>query len=183
MCVESPIFHDVYEDVKNDTVQKDRLLQLADHLENGKLGHKHFNFSTYNDFFSDQADVEDQDLSYHEYMAKHNRCGTAGCAIGEMPFLDPENWGFSDGGFIPSLKCLLDTRDFEQMDTAKFSGMAYFGISMYEYVHLFVPNSQSPSIYGGKHLAGKVKKEDVAAGIRAYLDSLDPEWEPGTEED
>ncbi len=59
------------------------LLELADHLEFGKLGHKKFDFSTYNDTTS-------------------RKCGTAGCALGECPILFPYDWtwGMSGNPFL-----------------------------------------------------------------------------------
>lgn len=54
----------------------DRLLQLADHLEKGKLIHREFNFYYFN--FGEEDETG---------------CGTAGCAIGECPAIFPE-WKF-----------------------------------------------------------------------------------------
>lgn len=51
-----------------------RLRQLAEHLLHGKLGHKKFNFSSYN--------------------TSKDSCGTAGCAMGECPILWPKHFRF-----------------------------------------------------------------------------------------
>lgn len=52
-------------------MNKRRLLKLATHLETGKLGHRHFYFGAYN-------------LG----AVTANKCGTSGCAIGELPIID-----------------------------------------------------------------------------------------------
>ena len=56
-------------------MKKKLLLELARHLDDGKLGHKIFDFAQYNS--GNQA-----------------KCGTAGCAIGELPILYPDKWKF-----------------------------------------------------------------------------------------
>lgn len=59
----------------------ERLLKLADHLENGKL-------------FTPKFDI----TRWH--------CSTSGCAIGECPGLFPDEWRFDSG--LPTLKGKFD---------------------------------------------------------------------------
>lgn len=58
-------------------MRSDLLLQLAEHLEKGQLGHQTFDFTTLNDgpFHTDG-------------------CGTTGCALGELPILFHDDWKF-----------------------------------------------------------------------------------------
>jgi hypothetical protein len=53
-----------------------RLIKLIRHLERGKLGHKVFDFSTW------------------DYGPKVNHCRTNGCAAGELPVIFPKLWHF-----------------------------------------------------------------------------------------
>lgn len=63
-------------------MNRERLEKLAAHLETGQLGHAVFDFSVFNDAPS--------------------RCGTNGCAIGELPIVFPDDWVFSKSG-VPAL--------------------------------------------------------------------------------
>lgn len=65
-------------------MRADRLLKLAEHLRNGKLGHKKFDITEFNN-------------------ADGPRCGTAGCAIGECPVIFPREWKWSKHGY-PALR-------------------------------------------------------------------------------
>jgi hypothetical protein len=56
----------------------DLLEKLGNHLMNGQLGHKNFDFSCYN--MDDMKSVTD--------------CGTNGCAIGELPIIEPTRFRF-----------------------------------------------------------------------------------------
>jgi len=62
-------------------MREDRLLILADHLLYGSLGHKVFDFNTYNTY----------DNPFEKPLEGVPRgCGTHGCAIGECPVIWPE---------------------------------------------------------------------------------------------
>jgi hypothetical protein len=125
------------------------LQQLLDHLENGERIHKEFNFSGFNIF----PNVE----------SKYPNCGTAGCAIGEMPALD-SRFIFSD------LFSTKGTMTFgERLVNAQFIS-EYFGISNDEAWHLFFPHSQEPQLYGGNHLDGYATIEDVIFNLKAFLE-------------
>ena len=83
-------------------MNKDKLLQLADHIE--KLDDKLWNYSHYVDVVID--------------------CGTVGCAIGHLPDLWPESWKIVDVGGEPFLK-YLGRNHFLMSDCAA----AFFDIS------------------------------------------------------
>ncbi len=55
----------------------DMLFALSEHLLNGKLGHEKFNFYFYNSF-QRESFLGSQPLE---------KCGTYGCALGELPIL------------------------------------------------------------------------------------------------
>jgi hypothetical protein len=71
------------------SIHKKRLLQLAEHLETGQLGHKDFTMRDWNNGPYDEKG-----------------CGTAGCAIGECPIVFPKEWEFASqyGGYFPLLR-------------------------------------------------------------------------------
>lgn len=68
-----------------------RLEKLAAHLETGQLGHAVFDFSVLN-----------RDGTLGEGNDAPSRCGTNGCAIGELPIVFPDDWVFSKSG-VPAL--------------------------------------------------------------------------------
>lgn len=121
-----------------------RLEKLATHLESGKLGHKKFDFSQYNDSLTD-------------------KCGTAGCAIGELPILFPRSWKFDDLGY-PKLR---DSGSFIITNDV----MDYFEITEEEAHRLFYPIDEedvelSPN---GSVLPLSATRKQVAKGIRKFL--------------
>ena len=132
-------------------MNKERLLKLADHLENGNLGHKYFSFSVWNsDDWQDGADV---------------KCGTMGCAIGECPFVWPDDWKFDTDG-EPVLDGKIGVHD---------SVVDWFELSKDEGRHLFIPQKQSPVVFGGKYVDGDATKYEVAANIRAFVEKEENE--------
>ncbi len=122
----------------------ERLHILYDHLMYGKLGHKKFDFRQFN------SDTE-------------NKCGTAGCAIGECPVIWPEDWCFNAGG-TPVLNNSLWVRR---------SVFTWFDITESEYYHLFEPDSQDIEKYGGKNLVMTATREQVAANIKAFINKME----------
>lgn len=123
-------------------MNKERLLQLAEHLEHGKLGHKVFDFSQYNNSIE-------------------NTCGTMGCAIGECPIIWPNDWKFSIFG-TPR----MSTKPMETLAATR----EWFDIDDESRLHLFTPFNQLVHIYGGESLDGEATKEQVAANIRAFVE-------------
>lgn len=131
---------------------KNRLKKLADHLLSGKLGHKKFDFSSWNR-------TEDYD------GGEPYKCGYAGCAIGECPIVFKRDWEFGPKG-NPSLKGMRN------LYAAK-AGEFYFGIDGFAFNHLFVPNLQRPDRYGGRRLGDKAKAPSVAKNILTFLKMVD----------
>jgi hypothetical protein len=124
------------------------LQQLLDHLENGERMHKKFDFTGFN--------------IYPKIESKYPNCGTAGCAIGEMPALD-SRWRFNpespmNGGMIFNLESV----------NCRFIA-EYFGIDIEEAWHLFFPHSQEPHLYGGKHLDNYATIEEVIFNLKEFL--------------
>ena len=131
-------------------MNKERLLKLAEHLEKGQLGHEIFSFTTFNsDDWQDRADI--------------NRgitgCGTSGCAIGECPFVWPEEWSFDLLEGMPVLRKCSGPMD---------SACKWFGLTDNEACHLFLPGCYRMQ-YGGNPLGGRATKDQVAANIRAFV--------------
>lgn len=128
---------------------KDRLLKLAAHLETGKLGHKIFNFDIINDTWEP-------------------KCGTQGCALGELPIIFPDIWKFSSRGYVftsdpPAVRAQCES------DVCTF-----FSLSDEEYTLLFMPLVKGYSVTLNMPLWYKVtgsraKKEEVAANIRRFV--------------
>ena len=121
------------------------LTQLADHLENGQCIHEYFNFGNWNG-----------GTIYEN--SKINGCGTNGCAIGELPALD-SNWSFFSSGV------LVFKNDVFTNDTLS----DYFDITIDAVNHLFFPQYQRPSIYGGKTLKNSATKAEVIHNIREFV--------------
>lgn len=100
-------------------MNKEKLLKLADHLENGKLGHKKFDYNFYN--------LNKEGSKFEPYS-----CGYAGCAIGECPIAFPNDWEFNKNN-DPCLKNELCPSD---------SAEKFFDINYTEFVFLFIPGRE-----------------------------------------
>ena len=127
-----------------------RLLQLAEHLEHGQLGHDEFSFN-----------------SYH----KTTECGTIGCALGECPTIWPECWMLvpdSSGYYRNMLWPHLRTLGNAAAKTDQ-SASIFFNLTIEELSHLFYPNRQITHLYGGEDLGDDATKQQVAANIRAFV--------------
>jgi hypothetical protein len=112
-------------------LHKNRLLKLAKHLEQGKLGHKIFNMRVWN------AGTFDK-----------NGCGTAGCAIGECPIVFPRLWIFRRN------KILQPQPIFRDYTTVFSSIRAFFGLTCREAYFLFVPDT----LYTARNQAKRIRK-------------------------
>lgn len=132
-----------------DGVQVGRLLKLADHLETGKRGHKTFDFSV---------------------LFRQARCGTAGCAIGECPWVFPDEWHLArvDWGGVKYDPELRENSNGDGWEDA----IQFFGISERVADSLFMPG-ECPR-FNGVRLGDDATPVAVAANIRAYVDTLAP---------
>jgi len=124
-----------------------RLVKLYHHINNGKLGHKKFDFSVIN---------EDVDIDYGDMCVELNTCGTNGCAMGELPILFPKYWEFHNSG----IRYKINNEVTSETEYKMFQ--YFFGITEHEEQHLFVPYGQSPEDYGGKSLSGSASRKEVA---------------------
>lgn len=159
-------------------IYKKRLLKLATHLEKGKLIHKEFSFADFNTSIDEvkkrawdkycKLPLEEQYKTAYpdSYIidVKPYSCGTAGCALGEMPVVDKKNWNFNKDA-MPHLK---GTRQ-EPFESA----IKYFGLPDGAANHLFSPDSQDKKEFGGRILGNKAKPKQVAANIRAFIAKME----------
>lgn len=148
-------------------IRTDLLRQLADHLINGQLGHKVWDFSTFNNISIDQGPI--------------NACGTNGCAAGECPILWPDKFGFMGRSIILKGKSKTD-----------FVALAYFfNIEAQMADHLFCPSEreynnyldeytddweelfQMVDLYGGQILDNKATKQEVVSNILIFCDKAE----------
>jgi hypothetical protein len=119
-----------------------RLLRLAAHLEGGQLGHATFDFNNWH------------------IGGSLGTCGTSGCAIGECPFVWPNDWCFENE--FPKLQN-------QPEHGAMTSAETWFSLSYDEARHLFIPGRQDPEQFGGEHLEETATKEQVASNIREFV--------------
>lgn len=125
-------------------MNKERLLQLADHLEKGKLGHEVFDFRNIN-----------------IGNTEPNVCGTNGCAIGEMPIVWPDKIVFSQNTVME-----LSSQKYGFSAAAHF-----FGIDLDDEAEfLFAPLERSDFRHPSM-LYGRATKEHVAAHIRKFVEN------------
>lgn len=126
----------------------ERLNILWAHLKYGDLGHKVFDFNCYND------------------GGEPNKCGSAGCALGECPVVW-EEWLF-DKNNSPVLK---DSQSSMGSTFLSFPcAREWFDIAWDEADHLFNPYSQHTEYFGGKELSGLATRYEVADQIEAFVD-------------
>lgn len=126
-----------------------RLLQLAAHLESGKLGHDRFDFGT-----------------VHDPGGSPKSCGSAGCAMGELPIVFGADWRFGtheeclDYCIAPMWKTPDNDTDF---DVAEF-----FGIDSQEVLALFYPDDEVEWL-DNRMLTADATRYEVADSIRRFV--------------
>jgi len=119
-------------------MNEERLLKLAKHLESGKLGHKEFDFRIID-----------------------RTCGSAGCALGELPFAFPDAWR-------------LDTLEFSAYLIKDSEGdcfedaCIFFDLSSEEVDTLFIPGMDAPWLE--RVLYDEATRYDVADSIRKFVE-------------
>lgn len=128
------------------------LRELADHLVNGNLIHKKFDFSQVNSDPTGDHTIPN--------------CGTAGCALGELPLLEPRITFNHEGDLM------IDGKEEGEL----LIGSMYFKIPEHASMHLFDPGSQATDVYGGVELDGSATKNQVAENIYALLKKF-PEYD------
>lgn len=120
----------------------------------GKLGHKKFDFSVWNSGKSRSG-------GYKPY-----NCGYAGCALGECPVIFPGKWVFGNDQGAPAL---MENKHSTIIDSLE-EATVFFGISINEAAHLFIPGSQEFSEYGGMPLQDNATRQQVAMNIYAFIE-------------
>lgn len=121
-------------------MRSDRLLLLAEHLEKGVLGHTQFDFGC-----------------FHTTCAlPGGECGTAGCALGECPFLWPYDWRMASGGYPNLLEY--------PYESVQNCSMFWFKLSRQQAEYLFYPGSKPCP------LTEDATKEAVAKNIRTFVE-------------
>jgi len=93
--------------------------------------------------------------------------------MGECPGLFYQ-WHFSNGvnDFVPVLKDIkkhLSMNETIRGSGPDVSGKVFFGVSYFEYRHLFLPNQQIINRYGGNRLNELSTKQKVSANIRDFV--------------
>lgn len=131
---------------------RQRLEALERHLREGRLGHRVFDFAVANAF---------------ERVSRPGRCGTSGCALGEMPILAPDRWVFNARAW-PVLR-RLDTGHVSVAGLVA-SAVTDFRITADATRHLFFPHAQDCASFGGQPLGEDATRYEVADNIRAFLD-------------
>lgn len=123
-------------------MNKERLLKLVEHLEQGKLGHDKFDFT-------------------HIHSENRHKCGTSGCALGELPFVFPEQ-------FRLDRECCGVTYLYSKEMYSEFTLAAkWFDISYNESSFLFSPNDDNDTDIN--LLKSSATKEQVAQHIREFV--------------
>lgn len=120
----------------------ERLLKLADHLESGKLGHDNFSLNV----------VHEEKFSSY--------CGTVGCAMGEMPFVFPDDFEFAYlnkfcAGIVRA-KCQDNARWWRDVNS-------FFDITSASQDYLFYPSAYAAGF--------ATTATEVAARIREFVES------------
>lgn len=129
-----------------------RLLKLADHLESGNRRHATF-------------DIEM--ICSGETLPDGSYCGTAGCALGELPACFPGSFYYHRyQNRIWVVKFVGDTTPWPSVFS---SAAVFFGISNEAVSHLFQPGAQVPSVYGGNFLSKAATAKQVAEHIRDFV--------------
>ncbi len=131
-----------------------RLLKLANHLE-GQRGHAHFNF----------AMVSWQPGNCDTCHPEHTACGTAGCAVGELPYCWPETFRF-----VKTSSGTLGVSFIQAPGVNSFVAAAiWFGLDHWETNHLFIPMNQIPRQYSGYILGDSATVLQVVRNIRDFV--------------
>jgi len=136
----------------------DLLRKLAQHLDTGELGHEKFYFGFFN------SGPSPRKRSHYQDEPRLRRCNSAGCGLGECPFVFPE-WHFNNE----------EQPVYRDIVSSEISAGIFFDLDRIQYEHLFIPDRQIPYEYGGKTLTKYCTKEELAANIRIFCDFIDKE--------
>ena len=130
-----------------------RLRKLADHITTKSArGHDRFDFGV---------------ISERQY------CGTAACAMGELPFCFPRHffvtkWPAGDkyASRFPHLRNGFSNATFS-------SARVFFNLSERAAGHLFLPGFQLTKRFGGRELSVKATPKQVARNILVFCERVE----------
>jgi hypothetical protein len=134
------------------------LLQLADHLEKGELGHKQFYIGCFNSGFPKNARFQ------HDPRLK--RCNNKGCGLGECPFIFSQ-WWFNEA----------EQPVYGTLENSHVSACKFFDLDNAQFEHLFVHDRQVIERYGGQRLTKEATPVQMASNIRAFCATIESQHE------
>src|SRR5690242_18999015 len=82
-----------------------------------------------------------------------------GCALGECPVLFPEQWRFKGRFVFLRWGC----------ETGLWAACAFFGLSIGQSRHLFMPEAQFVDAFGGRFLNDSASRFEVATNIYDFI--------------
>lgn len=127
-------------------IQEERLTKLGKRLVASKIGHEQFDFGSFN--------------RLEDGGGCPNKCGYAGCALGECPIVFPEDWKYNQCGEPVLRRSKLNSWE---------SANKYFGVNDREASHLFMPDDQLTEEYGGKDLPCDATPQDVGKNMLNFV--------------
>lgn len=131
-----------------------RLRKLANHLRT-KRGHDKFDF---------------------DIIVKQTKCGTAGCAVGELPFCFPREFTFLTDG-LGNLSQVI--RRGEPADELWRDVANFFGLSQHQRVNLFIGDWPTKlHIAGLRPLSRKASATAVANNLDRFCDLVESGEQP-----
>lgn len=149
---------------------KERLLKLADYLEN-KVEAKKFDLD-YVVGNTTYGDVVDKKFTKHT-------CGTAGCAMGYMPEAFPRSFYYDVDEILNRMKIgIYSPTDCTIMKVKKVNGSAdifydireFFGLTGAQFENLFMPDAYASGRRGKVSVARRIR--DLAYNPAKYLNEL-----------
>lgn len=137
----------------------ERLLRLADHLTEGLLGHKYFDFQVFNSF---EYGWKAEDLK-----GPHG-CGTHGCAIGECPVVFEDDWYF-EGTFQKPYLRNVPVRNLYDTKISFEHASIFFSLTEDQTYLLFLPDAELIDGVPISPLGEKATRYEVAQNIKAFV--------------
>ncbi len=132
----------------------ENLKKHYEHIKNGKLIHKEFKFNKFNSI---------------DGSKETDFCGTQGCSFGEIPAWNKDVLFNFENYYKIEYYFKYKNVGMNCIEIAK----ELFGINEEEFDHLFLPNNQSTSKYGGKALTSYATKEEVNENLRIFIEKIE----------
>lgn len=135
------------------TIQKKRLLKLADFLEN-QADPRKFDLGV---FIGDSDEDSERDIvdPRKELRPKEGFCGTVGCAIGHCPLVFPRHAEYKNDGYGWSVGA-KDTDASDDETNFHWAG-TFFGLTRTEVAYLFDPGFYPGDRQGVKSVANRIR--------------------------